>query len=185
MIDFMSPTMGISYRMNIFDVMHHQIGEAIHYLHVHNWYHLDIKLDNILFDKAKHFKLCDYGSVRQTTWLHNPRPFNVGTPYYQPPEAVFIHGHPLCLASKIDVYAFGCSLLYLLINTFITQHTIFQWFQNYKNSHHAFSNMIDYVQRSDVIFPHKKTRNVQKKLNILYHMLYFDPSKRSIPRKTL
>jgi len=82
------------------------ISSALHYVHLKNKIHNDIKPANILYSKDRGAVLCDFGlSTRRTDPATNG-----GTPYYVPPEFI---GHKL-RGSPADVWALGVTMLYVL-----------------------------------------------------------------------
>lgn len=177
--DFTCQSRDISNRIDAFDIMHSQIGAAIQYLHLHNFCHTDIKLENIMVHHdTKTFKLCDYGSLRQSAWLRVLHPFCIGTSLYQPPETVLIERDAVCFVAKFDAYAFGCTLLYLLMGHYVPEKQLIRWFRDYKRNAHSPSNVIDWIRDNDILFPTKKTRSVNHRLDVLIPMLQFDPANR-------
>jgi hypothetical protein len=91
-----------------------QVAVAVAYTHANKVAHLDIKPENILLDETKTLaKLCDFGcayflqsSIRSSM---TPR----GTPFFMAPE-VNPDDVKLCDPFRVDVYAFGVSLFYLM-----------------------------------------------------------------------
>lgn len=95
------------------------ILNAINYLHDYKIAHLDIKIENIMGKNTKNgvvYKLIDFGYSKYVYTDHiiiNNK--NLGTFPYKPPEIVFDSCHTL----KSDIWSFGASLYYLLINDFM------------------------------------------------------------------
>ncbi|KXJ96176.1 kinase-like domain-containing protein [Microdochium bolleyi] len=82
------------------------ISSALHYVHLKNKVHNDIKPANILYSKDRGAVLCDFGlSTRKADPATNG-----GTPYYIPPEFI---GQKL-RGPASDVWALGVTMLYVL-----------------------------------------------------------------------
>ncbi|KAJ1330915.1 protein-serine/threonine kinase [Microdochium nivale] len=82
------------------------ISSALHYVHLKNKIHNDIKPANILYSKDRGAVLCDFGlSTRKADPATNG-----GTPYYVPPEFI---GQKMRGAAS-DVWALGVTMLYVL-----------------------------------------------------------------------
>lgn len=83
--------------------------QGLKYLHDKNITHSDIKIENVLLDRNKIPKICDFGFARQyrdsTIDIQPPL-----TPTYKPPEAYIYQSIDL---KKADIYALGI-LLYML-----------------------------------------------------------------------
>lgn len=108
---------------NLRDAVHHledyelicivyEICTSMKYIHAQNIIHRDLKLENILINKDKHVKICDFGisawldSYTQTTYTHG-----IGTAIFMAPELFKKKGK---YDNKVDVYAFGVVLYYIL-----------------------------------------------------------------------
>ena len=102
----------------------HQVAEALDYLHTKNFVYRDLKPENILVWKypipetqwcnnsnAIYLKVADYGISKQVS----PQGIRgiEGTRPYLPPE-VILHGGREAYSKKLDVYAFGMFLYYLV-----------------------------------------------------------------------
>ncbi len=79
-----------------------QVGRALHYVHLHQVIHRDLKPDNILFNEAGQAQLADFGiaTVLQTA---STASMMLGTPSYMAPEQF---KGKACRES--DQYALGC-----------------------------------------------------------------------------
>ena len=100
-----------------------QVAEAMNYLHSRNFVYRDLKPENILvwkypepdtqwdLDTAIWVKVADYGISKQVS----PQGLRgvEGTRPYLPPE-VILHGGREAYSTRIDVYAFGMFMYYLI-----------------------------------------------------------------------
>ncbi|CAN6607398.1 putative serine/threonine-protein kinase YPL150W [Trichomonascus vanleenenianus] len=90
--------------------MFSQLAGAVAYTHARNCAHRDLKLENILLDKHRNVKLCDFGFTRE----YNPRALLetvCGTCCYMAPEMLM---HKKYSGEAIDVWSLGV-ILYTLI----------------------------------------------------------------------
>ena len=86
-----------------------QISWGIYYLHNNNIIHRDIKPHNILLDYNYNIKIADFG-ISKIIRRCNKSYTVVGTPYYMCPELI----ENKVYNKKVDVWALGCILYYLL-----------------------------------------------------------------------
>lgn len=91
-----------------------QIGMGIDYLHQNNITHRDLKCDNILFHD-NHYRIIDFGfstdKSMNMTFL--------GTPLYMAPEIISRgHSGPSFYTNKVDIWALGIMLYYMLTKDF-------------------------------------------------------------------
>lgn len=90
----------------------YEICNAMMYIHKMKIIHRDLKTTNILIDKNKHVKICDFGISKMmngtstTSFTHG-----VGTFLYMAPE--LFQPDSIC-DKKIDVYAFGVVVYFIL-----------------------------------------------------------------------
>lgn len=90
----------------------YEICTSMKYIHARNIIHRDLKLENILINKDKHVKICDFGistlidSYTQTTYTHN-----IGTALFMAPELMKKNSN---YDNKVDVYAFGVIMYFIL-----------------------------------------------------------------------
>lgn len=170
-------------RMALFDTMHVQIGSAIAYLHQNGCYHLDVKLDNILYSYRNRTHVCtlsDYGSATRYAYIQSSAA--IGTARYQAPEIVLFANVSL-QSEKLDTYAFGATLLYALLNAFPPTQFLTHWFTSYKLSlkdptlRDCTWNFADLMVWWVVNSP---TRSFRKRYETVRPMLYFDPRRRTM-----
>ncbi|CAF1045439.1 unnamed protein product [Adineta ricciae] len=81
----------------------YQLLKALEFLHRHNYFHRDVKPENILI-KDDTLKLADFGSCRQT---HSKQPFTeyISTRWYRAPESLLTNGYYRDLT---DIWSAGC-----------------------------------------------------------------------------
>ena len=89
-------------------IMH--VLRAIMYIFKEGYMHLDVKLENIIFNKdTKKITIIDLGSVHPKTDKITKTHYNVGTKDYAAPE-IFLH----CYHNTSDIYSIGCLYWILL-----------------------------------------------------------------------
>lgn len=87
-----------------------QIGSALHYAHLQNIIHHDIKPENILFNARDDALLADFGIAMMLESIHRQRSAaSVGTPMYMAPER--FQGY---VSRRSDQYSLGCVAYELL-----------------------------------------------------------------------
>lgn len=82
----------------------HQLTQAVAYMHSVDFAHLDLKLENCLFDDEFNLKLADFGFAVHTQKGQKETRF-IGTHRYMSPE---IEKSIPYDAKKADVFALGC-----------------------------------------------------------------------------
>ena len=94
------------------------IASAMEYLHKQKIIHRDLKPENIFLDKENHPIISDFGLSRFcTNDLMMTK--KLGTPYYMAPELFSDDSDTnIPITNKIDVYAFGMTLLTMFSTTF-------------------------------------------------------------------
>lgn len=86
-----------------------QICLGLHYLHMQQLAHLDIKAENILLNLNGATKIGDFGLVREVSSDRDTLTSMVGTSYWMAPEV--IQRKPY--GQKVDIWALGCVCLEL------------------------------------------------------------------------
>ena len=100
-----------------------QVAEALNYLHSRQFIYRDLKPENVLvwsfplpetqwcFEASIYVKVADYGISKEIT----PQGIRgvEGTRPYLPPE-VILHGGREAYSNKVDVYAFGMFIYFLI-----------------------------------------------------------------------
>ena len=87
-----------------------QMCKAVHYLHINNMIHRDVKPENLLIDENMQLKLCDFGFARKITLDGNNNNVNamtdyVATRWYRSPELLLSKG---IYGPEVDYWAIGC-----------------------------------------------------------------------------
>lgn len=90
----------------------YEICSAMMHIHTNKIIHRDLKPQNILIDKNKHVKICDFGiaKVLDATTLTSIT-HNKGTFLYMAPEMFKMDQ---LYSQKVDVYSFGVVLFFIL-----------------------------------------------------------------------
>ncbi|KAJ9581658.1 hypothetical protein L9F63_023175, partial [Diploptera punctata] len=82
------------------------VNQAVKHLHDHNLVHLDIKLENILIDNNRHYKLGDFGLVIDIS--KDLKDAEDGDPKYLAPEVM--NGN---VTKGADIFSVGITMLEL------------------------------------------------------------------------
>ena len=87
-----------------------QMCKAVHYLHINNMIHRDVKPENLLIDENMQLKLCDFGFARKITLNNKNNNVNamtdyVATRWYRSPELLLSKG---IYGPEVDYWAIGC-----------------------------------------------------------------------------
>ena len=103
---------GIQPKLANYIIIH--VIRAILYIFTKGYMHLDIKLENIIFNKdTKKITIIDLGSVHPRKNKLTTIQYNVGTKDYAAPEIFLQHYH-----KTSDIYSIGCLYWILLIGNF-------------------------------------------------------------------
>lgn len=95
-----------------------QLWSAVDFIHSQHYAHLDLKLENILFDEYFNIKVADMGSSLDVSNTQGMAYKRRGTYVYMAPEvANFVQGQKYN-ASAADVYSLGITLFVMLIGEF-------------------------------------------------------------------
>lgn len=99
----------------------YEICYAMKYVHEKNIIHRDLKMKNILINLKKHVKICDFGisKVVDLTTLTSLTS-GVGTFAFMAPEIFQQHSR---YTVKVDVYAFGVVMYYILTKGQFPEYT--------------------------------------------------------------
>jgi anti-anti-sigma factor len=88
------------------------VGEALHYAHLQEMFHRDVKPANILLDRPGRPKVTDFGLAVREEDLAAQRGILAGTLPYMSPEQVRREGHHI--DGRTDIYSLGVVLYELL-----------------------------------------------------------------------
>lgn len=91
-----------------------QLLNAMNYLHMHNIYHRDLKLDNIMIDKTGKVTIIDFGFAIQASGNTKITSF-CGTPFYMAPE---IYQRMSYSGAAVDLWALTVILYKLTVGEF-------------------------------------------------------------------
>ncbi len=83
-----------------------EIAAGVHYLHINNIIHRDLKSGNVLLMADLTPKVCDFGSAKATDHTTTKQTQKTGTPYWMPPEAIKDED----ISQSWDVYSYGILL---------------------------------------------------------------------------
>ncbi|HMF11630.1 MAG TPA: serine/threonine-protein kinase, partial [Gemmataceae bacterium] len=88
------------------------VAEALHYAHLQEMFHRDVKPANILLDRQGRPKLTDFGLAVREEDLAGQRGILAGTLFYMSPEQLRREGHHI--DGRTDIYSLGVVLYELL-----------------------------------------------------------------------
>jgi serine/threonine protein kinase len=92
----------------------YQLWLAMDAIHQNEWWHLDLKLPNLLFDKSMDLKLIDFGSALMVKPTNGVVDSKRGTEVYMAPEVLTLMPDQTYDAYKADVYWLGVCLYAML-----------------------------------------------------------------------
>lgn len=100
----------------------YQICLAMDHIHMNKIIHRDLKMTNILINKKKEVKICDFGISKvmdltyQTSMTHD-----IGTILFMAPE---LFQHDSTYDEKVDVFAFGVVMFFILTKGELPKYTV-------------------------------------------------------------
>ena len=140
----------------------YQILNALKHIHDKGYIHNDIHPGNILYDnRSKKIMLIDFDNCVSNNSIIN----SIGSRYYTAPEKVLSYLKGVKITNKIDIYSLGC-----IFHVLLTGYTIY-W--------NVRANKIyeKDEESNGLSFNHLNSYS-DDCLNLLYKMLYKNPSKR-------
>ncbi|CED85307.1 camk camkl kin4 protein kinase [Phaffia rhodozyma] len=94
-----------------------QIISGVHYLHSKNIVHRDLKLENLLLDKARNVIITDFGFANRFTQVGNDlMSTSCGSPCYAAPELVVSEGQ--YIGTAVDIWSCGV-ILYAMLSGYL------------------------------------------------------------------
>eukprot|EP00659_Diplonema_papillatum_P005861 gene5861-8974_t len=87
---------------------------AVVHLHHHQWYHRDLKLENLLLDAEGNVKLCDFGFCCKVSMPGERIATQCGSPHYAAPEVIRKITH---VPAAAEVWSLGVILFTLATST--------------------------------------------------------------------
>lgn len=91
---------------------------GMRYIHSHNYMHRDLKPSNILLCKEGHVRISDFGLAKEED-LETSQSKGVGTLRFMAPELLSSdEDDDSRYTNKIDVYAFGITLVYIVTGSY-------------------------------------------------------------------
>lgn len=103
-----------------------QLAEILHLVHSKNYFHRDIKPQNIMIRNSNDLVLIDFGAAREMTFTYLAQVggsqglTRINTPGYTPPEQEKGRGVP-----QSDFYSLGRTFVYLLTGRSVTDSSIY------------------------------------------------------------
>ncbi|XP_017784304.1 PREDICTED: serine/threonine-protein kinase polo [Nicrophorus vespilloides] len=88
-----------------------QILSGVHYLHINNIIHRDLKLGNLFLNDFLQVKIGDFGLAAKIEYDGERKKTLCGTPNYIAPEILNKKGHSF----EVDIWSIGCIMYTLLI----------------------------------------------------------------------
>eukprot|EP00747_Dinoflagellata_sp_TGD_P141312 gnl/TRDRNA2_/TRDRNA2_176111_c0_seq15.p1 gnl/TRDRNA2_/TRDRNA2_176111_c0~~gnl/TRDRNA2_/TRDRNA2_176111_c0_seq15.p1 ORF type:complete len:502 (-),score=73.77 gnl/TRDRNA2_/TRDRNA2_176111_c0_seq15:367-1788(-) len=96
-----------------------QVAEGITYLHANSTVHRDLKTRNIIMDKQRNCKICDFGLTVTLMNTHIAVGWGQGSPPYLAPEQ--LKENPR-ITERADIWQMGCVMLELFCNSIPFSH---------------------------------------------------------------
>ncbi|MGI0486348.1 protein kinase domain-containing protein [Pantanalinema rosaneae CENA516] len=154
-----------------------QLAEVLHQVHQQNYFHRDIKPQNIMLRSTGQLVLIDFGTARQMTYtylahLGNSSITQISSPGYTPPEQDMGHAVP-----QSDFYALGRTFVYLLTGVQLTDGSIYdsqtgeiRWRQYAPNVSRQLADFLDRLIAPRPIDRPKNTQEILDELQRLHHL---------------
>ncbi|MBL1173668.1 protein kinase domain-containing protein [Pantanalinema sp. GBBB05] len=154
-----------------------QLAEVLHQVHQQNYFHRDIKPQNIMLRSTGQLVLIDFGTARQMTYtylahLGNSSITQISSPGYTPPEQDMGHAVP-----QSDFYALGRTFVYLLTGVQLTDGSIYdaqtgeiRWRQYAPHVSRQFADFLDRLIAPRPIDRPKNTQEILAELQRLTHL---------------
>lgn len=151
-----------------------QLAEVLHQVHQQNYFHRDIKPQNIMLRSTGQLVLIDFGTARQMTYtylahLGNSSITQISSPGYTPPEQDMGHAVP-----QSDFYALGRTFVYLFTGVQLTDGSIYdsqtgeiRWRQY---APHVSRQVADFIDRLIAPRPIDRPKNTQEILTELQRL---------------
>ncbi len=145
-----------------------QIAQILHLVHQKNYFHRDIKLQNIMLRSTGQLVLIDFGTAREMTYTYlaqigsSGNITRISSAGYTPPEQEKGHAVP-----QSDFYALGRTFVYLLTGRKLTDTDIYNpftdefcWREKASDISPQFANFIDHLMAHRAIDRPKDTQEI-------------------------
>ncbi|WP_204102141.1 MULTISPECIES: protein kinase [Spirulina sp. CCY15215] len=167
-----------------------QITEILHLVHRKNYFHRDIKLQNIMLRSTGRLVLIDFGTAREMTYTylarmgHSGNVTKVSSAGYTPPEQQQGHAVP-----QSDFYALGRTFIYLLTGKQLEDKDIydpytneFYWRRFAPDISPEFANFIDKLMAYRAIDRPTDTREILETIDRLQKFTSGNKSRTQLER---
>jgi WD40 repeat protein len=160
-----------------------QLAEVLHQVHQQNYFHRDIKPQNIMLRSTGQVVLIDFGTARQMTHtylahLGNSSITQISSPGYTPPEQDMGHAVP-----QSDFYALGRTFVYLFTGVQLTDGSIYdsqtgeiRWRQY---APHVSWQLADFIDRLIAPRPIDRPKHTQEILDELHRLTHVSTTSRT------